>query len=454
MSFSLDDTIAAVATAPGGAMRGMIRISGPAVKDCLAKCFLGDEGTSLDDVRRPTVISGRLRLASGVTAPCDLYFWPTTQSYTRQMVAEIHTIGSPPLLESALAAVCSSGARLAQPGEFTMRAFLAGRLDLTQAEAVLGVIDAADRRHLDTALAQLAGGLTGPMTSLRDELLDLLAHLEAGLDFVDEDIEFIAPEQLVQQLDAAADSVAAVAGRMSARGESTGEVRVVLTGWTNVGKSSLLNALAGQEAAIVAPGSGTTRDYVTVRTELASLSCVLVDTAGADRIGASDGIEAAAAQMAEGQQQQAQLTLLCLDSTRPPNHWERAQLAAGSAVGRIVVLTKTDAGQEQPGVLGIRTSAVSGEGIEMLREEIRRRAAEAAFPETTVVAGTAIRCRESLRLAGQCLGRARQIAARRTGEELVAAELRTALSELGKVVGAVYTDDVLDRIFGRFCIGK
>ena len=149
--------------------------------------------------------------------PCDLFLWPTSRSYTREPVAELHTIGSPPLLEVISAAVCKAGARLAEPGEFTLRAFLAGRLDLTQAEAVLGVIDARGSGDLDAALVQLAGGLARPLDRLRDELLQLLAELEAGLDFVDEDIEFISPAALHERLELAVQLLNEVAQQMDSR---------------------------------------------------------------------------------------------------------------------------------------------------------------------------------------------------------------------------------------------
>ncbi|MEX0612814.1 MAG: hypothetical protein WD229_11905, partial [Pirellulales bacterium] len=219
MSYHADDTICAIATAPGGAARGMVRVSGPDALRIIAQLFQPRDGQPLDAVRGPTALAGDVAVELGVDrgstnppltpsyrggestrVPCDLFLWPTVRSYTREPLAELHTVGSPPLVEALLATVCRAGARLAEPGEFTLRAFLAGRLDLTQAEAVLGVIDAADRRQLDTALAQLAGGLSQPLSRLRDELLNLLAHLEAGLDFVDEDIEFISPSDLVAHL--------------------------------------------------------------------------------------------------------------------------------------------------------------------------------------------------------------------------------------------------------------
>ncbi len=217
--FHPDDTIAAIASPPGGAARGIVRVCGPSAVNCVATCFEPDNDRNsyefrycdrldISHIRFPTAVFGQLRL-HGVHSPlpADLLLWPTSRSYARQPTAELHTLGSPPLLEAVLRQVCAAGARLARPGEFTLRAFLAGRLDLTQAEAVLGVIDAADRRELDAALAQLAGGLGGPLGQLRERLLDLLAHLEAGLDFADEAIEFSGAADLERQLAEAANEV-------------------------------------------------------------------------------------------------------------------------------------------------------------------------------------------------------------------------------------------------------
>src|SRR5215813_11064879 len=156
MSYHVDDTIAAIASASGGAARGIVRISGPNAISIVSKCFTPDDGRCLDGLRQSAALTGSVYLPAPV--PCDLFLWPTNRSYTRQPVAELHTFGSPPLLDGLLASVCAAGARLAEPGEFTLRAFLAGRIDLTQAEAVLGVIDAKGAGELDAALVQLAGG--------------------------------------------------------------------------------------------------------------------------------------------------------------------------------------------------------------------------------------------------------------------------------------------------------
>jgi tRNA modification GTPase len=382
--------------------------------------------------------------------------WPTSRSYTGQPAAEIHTVGSRPLLESLLRRLFEAGARLAEPGEFTLRAFLSGRLDLTQAEAVLGVIDAADDRQFRLALAQLAGGLTGTLGGLRDKLLDLLAHLEAGFDFADEDLAFVTPEELDRELTAASESVTGLLRKMISRTDSTELVRVVLSGWPNTGKSSLFNALLGKTGALVSEEAGTTRDYLTAEMDLGGARFQLVDTAGVQsEIAASaDELRAATRAASDEQTRAAHIRLLCLESTRPLNPWEHDQLVTVEA-GRLLVLTKCDApGNTDFAGHSVRTSSVTGHGLDVLRQRIREAVLTARTPDADVVAGTAVRCRESLRLAAGCLDRARRLVRTAGGEELVAAEIRVALDEVGRVVGAVYTDDVLDRVFSRFCIGK
>jgi len=416
----------------------------------------------LQEVSRPTRISGRLRLDSSERwLPCELLYWPGRRSYTREPLAELHTLGSPPLLEAALRTLCVVGARVARPGEFTLRAFLAGRLDLTQAEAVLGVIDADNGQQLQVALAQLAGGLAAPLGRLRDSLIDLLAELEAGLDFVEEDIEFVTNDALQQSLERMIQSVSAVESQMVARAVASELPTVVLCGAPNVGKSSLFNALVERAEAIVADVAGTTRDYLTAQLQLDELCCLLVDTAGVDDEAPRDALEQTA-QLATGRQRSAaDIELFCLDATRPVDDWERAQLAVPSSPTsrRIVILTKSDRIAHPTLDVArdwnvLTTSSATGAGLDELRARLAGELADAMTTSSSIVATTATRCRESLRLAREALERAAMIAAARGGEELIAAELRSSLEDLGQVVGAVYTDDILDRIFSRFCIGK
>jgi tRNA modification GTPase len=456
MIFHLDDTIAAIATAPGGALRGIIRLSGPKCVSIVNQVILPEQAQGPDSRRFASCIRGTLPLPREVVAaPVTLYLWPTSSSYTRQPSAEFHLPGSPPLLEAALRVVCQAGARLARPGEFTLRAFLAGRLDLTQAEAVLGVIDARGQHELDHALAQLAGGLAGPLGTLRETLFDLLAQLEAGLDFVDEDIEFISQTELERKLAAAAQLIEDLADRMQTRGEAGLLPHIALMGRPNVGKSSLLNTLAGSDAAIVSETAGTTRDVVTRRVRIGDRDCLIADTAGVSCDATQNELDRAAQDAARRQVQQADLTLLCIDRSQPLTVGEMDELNRATDK-RLVILTKGDLPphrnfRQMPGA--IHTSSINGAGIGELRGAIAR-ALDTSHSEAGVLASTSDRCRESLRRAGEALERARATASMGGREELIASEVRVALDELGRVVGAVYTKDILDRVFSRFCIGK
>ena len=481
----MDDTIVAIASAAGGAGRGILRLSGQHVVDCLRRCFASTEPLTWSR-SLPWCTPGRLRVAEPMARiPCRLYLWPGPRSYTRQPTAEIHLLGSPPLLEAGLRALCEAGARLAQPGEFTLRAFLAGRLDLTQAEAVLGVIDAANRRQLDVALAQLAGGLTTRFQAARERLLNLCADVEAGLDFVDEDIQFISPAEITDQLQQVLGQLQATLQQMEHRSQSHREPRIVLCGRPNVGKSTLWNRLLHHDTALVSTTPGTTRDYLEDRLDLGELPCTLVDTAGMDRLPAASAVEIAAQQMTRRSRQQADLIVLCLDGTQPLAPWELEELSEADRPA-VVVLTKIDdpptadltpllsslpasfKADDRAELVRLRLTMADGErsvellklsshrgvGLSRLLEILRHRLLQQDEAEAGMVAATATRCHESLRLACEALLRARDLAVDLAGDELLAVELRLALEELGKVVGAVYTDDILERIFSRFCIGK
>lgn len=484
MTYHPDDTICAIATAAGGAARGMVRVSGPRAVDVVNSCFAASDGQRLSELRSVESVAGSLRIelsAEGQpqTVPCKLFVWPTNHSYTRQPVVELHTLGSSPILQAVLTAICQNGTRLAEPGEFTLRAFLAGRVDLTQAEAVLGVIDAQGDGELSAALAQLAGGMARPLHELREQLLQLLAELEAGLDFVEEDIEFVTTAELVAQLESARKRLTIVIQQMAQRGTAGAISQVVLTGLPNAGKSSLFNALVtrygvSQAAtdrppqAIVSSQRGTTRDYLTAAVKFGGTKCELVDTAGLEELGARDRLDdglsmddlhEAAQLMANERRTRATIQVWCIEGAadEPSQTLEPENLkTAGFA---LIVMTKADLMSLPKQVVGktptIVTSTVTGEGLDELGAALSALLGQDAnMTRGQVVAATADRCRESMRLAGESLHLATDLAQEDSGNELVAIELRNALAELGKVVGAVYTDDLLDRIFKTFCIGK
>ncbi len=448
-----EDTIAGIASANGPGMRGVVRLSGPRVLDCLRAHFEFDRAVQLGPRQAARMFPARLELPPPLgPVPGDLYVWPHDRSYTKQPAAEFHTIGSPPILQAALRVLCDKEARLAEPGEFTMRAFLAGRLDLTQAEAVLGVIDASDTRQLGIALRQLAGGLTTPLEDLRDRLLELLAQLEAGLDFVEEDIQLVSPQQVGEELEWALRAIGELQLQLDQRGQATEVPRVVLVGPPNAGKSSLFNALLGDSAALVSDAVGTTRDYLTGRIDLDGMQVELVDTAGWEASDSADGIRQAAQGAAQLQRHSAALQLICVEARRAAHPIDKHLIHTASAA--CVVYTKCDQCSAGDRARPRQTSARTGEGIAALRAEIRRRLAQQPIAGGAVIPATASRCGESLRGAAGCLQQALQLSRDDRGEELVAVEIREALDAVGRMVGAIYTDDILDRIFSRFCIGK
>ncbi len=484
MSLQTDDTICAIATAPGGAARGMVRVSGPAAVAIAKRLFEPTDRQPVDALRQATALSGRVRIdfdSYRRDLPCELFVWPTHRSYTREPVVELHTIGSPPLLEAVLAAVCRAGARLAEPGEFTLRAFLAGRIDLTQAEAVLGVIDAGGRQDLDAALAQLAGGLAEPLQHLREELLQLLAEVEAGLDFVEDDIEFVSSPELLERLQSASELLEDVAQQMNSRHVAGEATQIALVGPANVGKSSLFNAIVARYGcgsrlganratpALVSPQRGTTRDYLVAAISVGGVRCQLIDTAGITSIPSetplkTTSIDGAAQSLAAERREQATIRAYCVEAKGAADGCRQLkdESRIGARRGDIVVLTKADLtpdadqhAKERHAVPTILTSSRTGQGLDQLAALFRVQLMRTDFAECgQIVSATADRCRESVRLAQKSLDLAMEIVRSGGGNELLALELRAALAELGKVVGTVYTDDLLDRIFGTFCIGK
>ena len=455
-SYSTDETIAAIASSPGGALRGIIRLSGPTVFDCLRHCFQASDSTAdLPTAGPPRWFDGQLRVDDFFVFT-RLHLWPTNRSYTGQPSAELHTLGSWPILQLALTQLCQHGARLAKPGEFTLRAFLSGRLDLPTAEAVLAVIDAHDQRHLRTALGQLAGGVSRPLQQLRDQILFLLAELEAGLDFVEEDIEFISTDELDRRLRAIRQDVDRLVSTVQDGSRERKEFRVVLVGAPNVGKSSLMNAMAGRSAAIVSDIAGTTRDYVEVPLEYRGATWNLVDTAGIDAAIATSGPDRIAQQRSAEQGAEADVCLVCIDASRSLNDEDRRLIDEyGDADRTLVVATKGDLPRMlAPLPIGtFVTSSVHGTGIHALKDAIHH-LLHGQDSDDLMVASTATRCQASLRQTVASLDRAIGLTHLGAGEELVAAELRVCLDALGEMVGVVYTDDLLDRIFGQFCIGK
>lgn len=465
-----EQTIVAIASSAEPSSRGVVRLSGLDVAEILGRMDL--ETARGSAAKR---FDAEVNLGKPIGwVPVSLLHWPTERSYTGQPSAELHLFGSQPLLLGIVDRAIQAGARAARPGEFTLRAFLGGRLDLTQAEAVLGVIEAEGRGSLNQALEQLAGNLSRPLEAMRDEILNLLADVEAGLDFVDEDIEFISDELLVERLKVILNQIDQTWETMKQRGGGSYDPVVTLRGEPNAGKSFLMNQVTQTEAAIVADVPGTTRDVVYSRVKIGRREIRLADTAGIEA-GRCE-VERQSQQHAKEASQQAMLRLWCVDASRSDleeaidmllevSHAERK-----SSVIDFWIATKFDRCElSEPDLMELLLSrlsagsdtkrvhvcsALTGHGMDSLVEKIESLLDSIDREEIGSVLGTAARCQQSLGRARDATDAAIGLTISGQGHEFVAAEIRLLAEAIGEVTGAVYTDDLLDRVFSRFCIGK
>lgn len=450
MQGSLEETITAPA-AQCGAKRGIVRISGAHSLQAACQCV-----KSLVDFdrKKSAVLPVELTIyGEDRLLPALLFFWPVGHGFTAEESVEIHTLGSPAVINRLIRVLrATNKVRLANPGEFTLRAFLNGRIDLTQAEAVLGVIDARSASELSTALVQLSGHLAQPLRALREELLDLLSDWEAGLDFADEGITFLTPEVLVVRLEKLKKRLQEVNNTLTSRSRRELFGTVLLFGKPNAGKSTLFNALKkqfGQEItpnAIVSDQSGTTRDWLEAPLRVGNRTIRLIDTAGVESI---DHPEERTCHLLS----RADLVLYCLPGNQMPE-----PVPSSIERGRIILLqTKSDLGFQpispERSTDFLKTIAVcsaNAESIERIAEAID--SFFRSITPTGAIPSTAQRCASALDGAYAALSRATDLAG---GDEiLTAAELRNALDNIGTVTGTVTTDDLLDRIFSRFCLGK
>ncbi len=446
-----EDTIVAAASAPGAGRRAVVRLSGPLSHAIVRKVFDPKDLQQWEQRRR--WLEGQLRLSQlRPPVPATVLRFFTPYSYTGQDMAEVHLPGSPPLVEQLIADLLRHGGRPAQPGEFTLRAFLAGKKDLAQAEAVQAVVEADDAAALQQALRQLAGGISHPLHRLRETLLDLLADIEAALDFVDEDITFVSAEEAIRRLSEASEQIAALLQQTQSRGLSRTAARIVFVGLPNAGKSSLFNALGGGQA-IVSPIPGTTRDYLIQSCDWDGVPVELVDTAGWQE--AADTIEQQAQQLGCDAACTADVVVWCDEHGRFPA--EHVQLFTNLGAELVRVRTKADLGvlpgpaTSEPSAADVVCSIHNSMSVKELRKILRERLLRRRRPGW--LAGLA-RCRHHLEMCGEQLQAAIHYLAAGESMELVALALREALHQLGCLTGAVYTNDLLDRIFSRFCIGK
>ncbi|MBI2619107.1 MAG: tRNA uridine-5-carboxymethylaminomethyl(34) synthesis GTPase MnmE [Ignavibacteriales bacterium] len=464
-----DDTIVAIATPPGEGGISVVRLSGPEAIPFASKGFSGKG--KLAKARSHTAHFGRFHDQDGHTIDdVVVTLFREPRSYTGQDVVEISCHGGVFITRRILEAFLRLGVRLAAPGEFTKRAFLNGKIDLSQAEAVADLIHAKSGRSHKASLRQLNGELSKRITDLRSKLIEITGLLELELDFVEDGLEFADKKKIEEQMTGAVAQIGGLlatykTGRLYREG-----VKVVLAGMPNVGKSSLLNALLRENRAIVTDIPGTTRDTIEEDLIIQGLMFKVVDTAGLRET--VDQIEQEGVRRSHDQVRISDLLLLVLDVSRPLGAEE---LAMAERLVRdlkresrpaILVLNKIDLGENLNGEISnslariesnevVKVSALTGKGIKDLEEALFRTAMQSGMHfEDMSVTVTNTRHYDALRRARESLLLA--IESQRNGEsgEFVAVDLRAALDSLGEITGVVTTDDILNDIFSRFCVGK
>lgn len=445
----MTDTIAAIATPAGRGGVGIVRLSGPDVPR-IATDWLG----RLPEPRRAGLHTFRAGDGSAIDQGIALYF-PAPHSFTGEHVLELHGHGGPVVMDLLLARALELGARLARPGEFSERAFLNDKLDLAQAEAVADLIDAATTQAARAAVRSLEGEFSDRIHALVEGLTQLRMYVEAAIDFPEEEVDFLADAGLaarLQRLTEQFDELQAGArqGRLLREG-----MRLVIAGRPNAGKSSLLNALAGRESAIVTPIAGTTRDVLREHIQIDGMPLHVIDTAGLRE--SEDEVEQEGVRRAWREIEQADRLLLVIDSREGFTEEDQAILdRLPHALPHTLVWNKIDLTDDAPGLDAqrneIRLSASTGAGLEPLREHLK-----ACMGYASEEAGGFIARRrhlEAIDRARQHLEQGREALEVQRAGELMAEELRLAQTALGEITGEFTSDDLLGRIFTSFCIGK
>tara|TARA_B100001245_G_scaffold230038_1_gene209003 strand:+ start:1587 stop:2957 length:1371 start_codon:yes stop_codon:yes gene_type:complete len=455
----LDDTIAAIATPLGQGGLAVIRVSGGKALATVDALFTpaSKSKTRLAKAKTHTLHYGHIVRDGQRLDEVIVSVMKAPATFTREDVVEISCHGGIRSTKAVLDAVLDAGARLALPGEFTKRAFMHGRIDLAQAEAIADLIHARTDLALSAANEQLAGKLSQRINKLRDDLMHVLAHIEANIDFPDEDIEPDTLSGLVQRLENAGrliDELLSTAneGQLIRRG-----IRAAIIGRPNVGKSSLLNQLLGRDRAIVSAVAGTTRDTISEEAQIRGIAVVFIDTAGLQE--SDDPIEREGIRRSRESLAQADLILHVIDASEALTSDDQVYLADFDGKPRILVLNKSDLPNrldqtESKGSPIVSVSCLNGQGIEPLKESIRNLVWDGDITSEMLEVMINSRHQEALRRASDSLRTALEQLLAGTPLDLVALDLRIGTNAVGEIVGQTTTEDLLDSIFSTFCIGK
>ena len=448
----LNDTIAALSTPPGTGAIAIIRLSGPEAITIVGKLAPSLPGTVVD--RQATLAV--LHDEEGLVDKGLVTVFRAPASYTGENVVEIGVHGSPYVQQRLLMACVAAGARLARPGEFTLRAFLNRRMDLTQAEAVADLIASTSAAAHRLALQQLRGGFGKEIEGLRQRLIDFSALIELELDFSEEDVEFVKRDELLDLINQLITICTDLINSFSYGNAVRQGVPVAIIGAPNSGKSTLLNALLREDRAIVSEIPGTTRDTVEESITIGGVLFRFIDTAGIRNT--DDTIEKLGIERSYKKAQEASIVLLLADASLVKAAELRSQAATmqeriGSGPQLIPVLTKSDLPGVEVGSKVMTISAKTGAGMDELKDAFIEHVQALAHNEGGTVV-TNVRHMEAIGNARQALHAARQGITEVIGGELIASDLRRAQHHLGEITGQITTEDLLGSIFGRFCIGK
>ncbi len=464
----MEDTIAAIATAYGEGGIGIIRISGDKAKDILDQIFMAGlpvqfNGAESSELQDRTLCYGHIidRKKKEIVDEVLAVYMKAPQTYTREDVVEINCHGSMISLRKTLDLIIKCGARMAEPGEFTKRAFLNGRLDLSQAEAVIDLVKAKTNMGYEVSVAQLAGSLSNTVRAIRDELLEVLAHVIVNLDYPDADIEELSYNSLKE-------SLKQIRGRIEALVETaeTGMIikeglKTVIIGKPNVGKSSLMNALLKESRAIVTEIPGTTRDTIEEIISLKNIPIRLVDTAGIRET--EDSIEKIGIARSKDSFNGADLVIFVLNASEELSFEDYAIMDYVIEKKAIVLFNKVDLGQRlkkqdvldvMPHAIVINTVITENQGIEELETAIFELVYGGKVKQQDSIMITNLRHKDLLKKASQCLGDALHMVDKKEALDFIEVDIKRSWELLGEIVGETVSEDIIDQVFSRFCLGK
>jgi len=457
-----EDTIAAIATPPGEGGIGIVRISGQQAEEILKNIFVTKSNKKIESFKDRYFYYGKiLNKQNQIIDEVLVVLMKGPRSYTMEDVAEIHCHGGIIPIRNILKRVIEAGARIAEPGEFTKRAFLNGRIDLAQAEAVMDLICTKSEKAAQVSIKQLEGGLSNRIKEIRNKLLEIMAHIEVTIDYPEDEIEDVVGQKIQTEVEGIIDNIqrlldTAASGKLIRQG-----IKTVIVGKPNVGKSSLLNAMVRENRAIVTDIPGTTRDIIEEYINIKGVNVKIVDTAGIRET--LDEIEKIGVEKSKESIKDADLIIMMMDVSRPLEKEDELLLEWLSGRKSIIVLNKTD----MPAALDVKslknrikntqvveTSLLMGKGVDKLEDIIYNMFFEGQISISDDIMITNMRHQEALEKAKSCLEDVLHGILSQTPLDLVSIDLRGALEALGSITGETVTEDLIDKIFSDFCLGK